>query len=343
MHPLKALRFVRVEVALETRTPLGLPRFKGSTLRGWLLEMLQQEPCRDPASRGTAAHALLCPRCLMEPVTRAPWKPRSLYVLKPPLTPRTSFTAGEGLTLEVVFLGPPAVETLHRVLQRWRAAAEAHPLGPRRGRVRVAAIRLRTPRETAPAWPADPPAAWPDDWVWSGETFWPRARAWLQRHPEVAPAFTLVLFTPLALTHRNRVLRRFRPGVFFRRLAERLLGLSGALQGLSGEQLKAHLTRLPFPPEVPFRTLARAVRSVRFAMQSTRQGRALPFVGVQGWVHWQAPRAFWEAWLPLLFLGEHVHVGRYATRGMGWYQMQDALENASEGGRSENDRPHPPA
>ena len=55
---------------------------------------------------------------------------------------------------------------------------------------------------------------------------------------------------------------------------------------------------------------------------SRRLGRSTPVGGFVGTATYEAGAETWEALLPYLVWGQEVHVGKNATKGDGWYEVQ---------------------
>ena len=69
-------------------------------------------------------------------------------------------------------------------------------------------------------------------------------------------------------------------------------------------------------------TLVSDVSSVKVRRHSSRQNRKIDLFGLTGDVHLSADSDTLNRLLPLLWLGQYLHIGKNTTLGLGQYQLQ---------------------
>jgi hypothetical protein len=298
----------RYRLACEAQTPIQLPEFAGSALRGVFGHALKALVCVTAATdcRGCALYRRCPYPALFEtPPPAAAGRVYSSipppFVVEPPPWGARHVQPGQTFELDIVLIGP-AIAQLPLVLQAWRRALAAG-LGPAGGRARLVQVRLGDTGEPLPQGPAagaDPPPA-------AGVPLPP---------PAAAPAqATLDFTTPLRLKRQGRVL-----GAAEITPAELLL----ALVRRSADIAEFHLGQRP---SWDFGALRRAALAVEgqtrlqwldWSRWSNRQQQHMALGGAVGHITLRGDlRPFW----PLLHLGQWLHVGGKATFGLGRYHL----------------------
>lgn len=319
-----ALDLVRLRIQLEVREPARLPPFLGSTLRGALAMALRRAACAAPVHQRCAA-CPLAERCvyarLFEPQVPAgsPWMssvddaPRP-YVIEPPGSlpdaPGLELARGDSLGFGLLLVGR-AIEAVPFLLAAARHMAE-QGLGARRHRFRLQAAEVEEPLGSGSFHPFFDGA---------GERFagtvqgsrWSFAP--LPEDDDGPCQAALQLCAPLRLQSRGRLVRDAVP---FELLVTTLLRRASSLATFHGA---GH-------PELAFAELARqaeAVRTVRSelrwvegARRSNRQQREVPLGGLFGTLAYEGELA---PLVPLLRLGEQIHVGKGTVFGLGRYRL----------------------
>jgi hypothetical protein len=318
-----SFRLARYRFTLTARDPIRVPPFKGSTLRGGFGHAFKHLVCFQPEVK-TCASCLLrytCPYSYVfetpvppdaEVLSKNDRAPRPL-VIEPPLDRRTDYPPGERLTFHVTLVGR-AMDFLPYFLVAFQELGR-QGLGRERGRFKLSRVEALAPfgEEAAPVYDEAQPAhiharALPADWD-SVE-----ARA-AQLPPDHV---TLTFLTPARLKHKGRWVRQGPP---FGALVKVLLGRVSSLSYFHcGERL-----------EVDFRGLIDRAAEVHIAQSEThwedwsrfsgRQKQRVEMGGLVGRVTYEGDL---REYLPLLALGELVHVGKGTVFGNG--QMSLCLD-----------------
>jgi len=316
------LRFATFDIAIEALEKLTLPEYKGSTFRGGFGAEFKKVVCVNPAETNCNCCMLRshCPYFQIFETKADEAARRSLkisddaprpFVLEPPITSQREFRPGERLTFRLIVIGkyteylPYFVFVFDEVGQR-RGLGRWSPEG--RGKFKLLSVSSGGKR------------------IYSGET-----KAF-DGHFEVQTVETifcnhashnsqrlrLKFITPtrIEVDHKTRMLRD--PGDFKTFIIPLYRRLS-LLQSLYCSQyLEPYSHR-----EVE--TLARGVRLVHSDLRwfdwerySNRQKQRMTFGGFLGEVTFEGDLT---PFLPMILLGEYLHVGKYTTFGLGKYEV----------------------
>lgn len=324
-------RVAKYEVSIEPKETLLLPRYKGSTFRGGFGGVFRRIAC----SHGERA----CATCLLRDacayaIVFESFPPRDSqklrkyeavprpFVIEPPLTEQTRFEPGESLRVGLVLVGR-AISLLPYFVVVLRELGGVG-LGKGRGRYELAAIDAAEPwgGSRAPVYRATDGLVRAADLVLAAETLgrWGEAMA---ESVQGAGGLAVEFLTMTRLKHGGRLTGSVEFHVLIRNVLRRLSSLSYFHHGV--------------PLELDFRGLiarAQGVAVVESRVQwldwerySSRQDTKMFLGGVVGRVRYAGEV---EPFLPLLALGELVHVGKGATFGLG--QIRVGPWRSGEGG-----------
>lgn len=298
-----------------------MPRqFKGNVLRGAFGSSLRRLICALP-SRAEAAQCArcslreTCPYCLIfNPVGLSPAKrlytPPRGYVIKPPLEEETSYRHDRPLTFAMVLVGdrvrflPYLVVTLQE-LGRWG-------IGLNRGRFSLGRLEALTADALESIYDPQTHMVSNVDAFIRGEDIL-RCTEKFDPH-EVTIRFltpTRIKYNPTQERGGSEVVRVPEFHHLLRRLRDRMNALSSTYCGK--------------PLEIDFQGIAeraRAVKTTRVSLRWTERTRKSVHdqSGFLGRITYRGPIG---EFLPLLLLGEYLHVGEDAVFGHGWYEMEE--------------------
>jgi len=313
-----------LRVTMQVQSPVELDAYKGSAIRGALINALRRHYCTAPAlpavRREWQEHVPTCPACRLvaaEDASRARGQdlPRA-YVIEPPLSTRTRYEPGEelafgvGLFSDAISLYPYLLSALS-LMGGEGLGRRLRENGGERGRLvlrRVDAYnpltreRMALMGEQGSAVPSSPALPVTHELVQQEARRWPTDR------------LTLRFLTPTRITDGGRLVRKaeFRP--FFARLLGRIADLWQAY----GRDM----------PEIDFAGLTGAAEAVAVVSDETvwtdpfsRSGRTGRRVPIGGYVGTATYRGDFVPLLPWLLWGQCVHVGKNAVKGNGWYEL----------------------
>lgn len=329
------LRLARYRIALAPEARLTLPPNPGAMLRGALGLALKRGVCGQPSGEPCGNKCELpdiCPYAFLwesptppdAEVLRAAQEVPPPYLLEPPLTPPTVIEPGGLVTFGLTLFGK-AIRYFPYLLAACRSMGQTG-LGPARVRCRLAAGSWLGPDgEELPLFDpttqrmigSQPAAPTVDDWAPSASTQVDRV--------------TLRFLTPTRLKHADRFVEGPPPfHVVIRALLRRVSSLSYFYGGQRWEiDYRGWIARAE-----GVQISQADVRWVDWERFSTRQGREMNLGGVVGQVTYGEPARSETglsleagelgrlgAFLPLLRLGELVHVGKAAVFGNGRFEV----------------------
>jgi len=303
MLPLARYRF-----HLRATTPLNLPEWAGSVLRGAfghalrkLACMTRQKECPGCPLHGTCPYpAIFAPPPVAHRLQHFS-QPPAPYVIEPAGWGARHLAAGESHYFDMVLVGR-ALRELPLVALAWRHALQSG-IGPGDGRAELSAIgqiafdgaeqTVYTPESGS---------------FREHETAGPRP-------PAAADRVTLELLSPLRLQENGRALPPNRLG------AEALLVASARRASLMAE---FHGAGAPGWNFSALKTAAAAVDSEKqlkwqeWTRRSSRQQKIMQLGGVVG--RWTL-RGNLAPFLPALHLGQWLHIGKETVFGLGRYAL----------------------
>ncbi len=308
--PVPLIRHARLFFELEPLEPARLPPYLGSTLRGGLMRALRGVAC---VARGVK----VCARCpflhactyaLLFETPRPGWATRypTMKTVVHPLViePDAREGPGAGITFAVRLFGR-AVTTVPFVIEAARRMAYA---GLGRARARFVLVRVRD--------------RGPDgEVVFSAED--PAPRLSVEVVEGAMPAedpdprrVMLVFRTPTRLVEDSVLLRRPTLSALVQALAFRASAMAYFHGQVDWTPDRGGLSAAV--SEV--RPVASDIAWVPQSRFSTRQEQKVPLDGFVGWVTYEG--AGLPALLPLLRLGEVLHVGKGTVFGLGEYRIE---------------------
>lgn len=306
-------RLARFRLCVKARTPLLLPAYKGSALRGGFGNVFRRLACLG-ADRGVT-HCLLGDRCPYHYIFETPPPAGSVvldkvptapqpFVIEPPLESKRRYEPGEELLFHLVLIGK-ALDYLPYFIYAFDELGRVG-LGRGKGNYTLESV----------AWLDATEAAIP---LYDGErktltdAFRPLTIADL---PALTPLsrLTISFLTPTRLKYENQLAADCEFHVLFRNLVRRIALLDYFHCG--GE----------FPPERrEFVERARAIETVTSDLRwidwerySNRQQHMVHMGGFVGQVTYCGD---FTNFLPYLHLGTYTHVGKGATFGLGGYRI----------------------
>ncbi len=340
MHvPKTDLKAYALEFTAAAKTPLELPAWPGSALRGALLGVLRRHYCPVPEG-DDSAHTAICPVCWLMARENPQWRtghtPVRPYTVAAlggqgrPMDHAVNGNAGwhrlepgDTFTFRITLFGV-AVNLLPYMVLAVPAMGQlglGRRLAERRGKRgqfalrRIEALNPLTGQRELIMKPGRHEIAMPTVFVDQAaiDAAAERLLASLERG-EVTVEFR----SPTRLVEQGRLLKvpRFRP--LFQRLMERVEGLAGEYAG--GR------------PNWDYAALVEAAGRVRLVRNQThwvevksgsrRTGRVTPLSGFVGQATYAADD--WRPLLPVLLWGCVVQVGRNAVKGNGWISVRTA-------------------
>lgn len=314
--------FTQYEVVLKVEEPLMLPAYKGSTLRGNFGATLKRLCCtHDLQTCDAKPPACQCPYGFLfepknttgDPHIRAGEEVARPFVIEPPLDAKRDYRVGETITFRLLLFGK-AQEYLPYFLVTFR---ELPPLGipPHRGRIRLDEI-----------WAVNDVAGVKQRIYLSADRLvrnvaQPLTFADLAATAAQYPTDRLTLHfqTNTILRYQSRTLRRLE----FHALLSRLLQRLETIAALYGDAAQSSRLQHFDPP-----ALIRAAKSITIADDRThwnvwsrysrRQEQKIPMGGVVGHVTYAGDLT---PFLPLLLMGQYLHVGKGCVFGLGKFSV----------------------
>ena len=311
LFPVQALRFVA-----EATTAIELPAYKGSALRGGLLQALGRDLGHDHES---AAGRVGCPVChlvatLDETSERGVDVPRP-FAVQPPLDLSRRYEPGIRFEFGLTLFGS-AIALFPYLLLGVQRLGEIG-LGNRRhapGRFELAEAWAHNPvtGQARRLYERGHPAIQSPDLPVTHDQVLARAAA----YPVPPASVRLRLLTPLRLVQAGALVHQVTFEALLRRLLRRLSDLAGQF----GEG----------PPALDYPALIAQARAIRVAEDAThwidlashsrRLGRPTPIGGQVGEIVFAGDLA---PFLPWLIWGEVIQVGKDATKGNGRYVIRE--------------------
>jgi hypothetical protein len=298
------------------QAPLRLPDYAGSLLRGAFGAALRRTACMTqlpqcstcPLYRSCPYPAVFETPPRQTPLAQQFSQVPNPYVVEPPPLSTRQVAEGEVLQFHMVLMGDETLRQLPLIVHAWQRALR-HGLGQQRAQAtleRVAWVNTET--------------------GYDQDVFDPQTQQTLTHKPGLtiteppqSGGVTLNIHTPMRLQSQGRPLgpQQLEPRTLLTTLARRIslvLHLHGGLPGLpSIDTLMAALPQL--------RESARQLRWHDWVRYSARQKQEMALGGVLG--HWSLEGDIAPLW-PWLFLGQHIHIGKNASLGMGHYTLTPA-------------------
>jgi len=318
------LRVAKYRLTLEAVDTLRLPAFKGTTLRGGFGAVFRRttcaqrqiDNCRDCSLQATCPYAYIFETALpegSEVLSLEQDIPRP-FVLEPPLDRKRVYDPGEPLEFGLILIGR-AIKYLPYFIIVFRELGRVG-LGAGRGR-----CSLREAVAMEPFGGAEEVIyAASDDMVRNRDLGVGYPGIELEARKLSAERVTLKFLTTTRIKHNGRFVSEPQFHVLVRAILRRL---SSLYYFHCGERW-----------ETDYRGMIDAAKEVRLAIDGTRwvhrkrysrrQGQRMSLGGFVGEASYEGEL---EAFLPLLLVGELVHVGKACVFGNGRYRVS-RLEDA---------------
>lgn len=283
---LEQFRYCRLTVTLQLQASGKLPAYKGSMLHGWFGQALRRYD--------EEAYKILFGIYHNQ-------QPKPYVVVTPP-DYRTQYAASEIFNFSFVVLGQ-ACKLLPRIVAALEQGSNLG-FGPNRITAKVLSVSSELPGGSV----LGISEATLSDYV--GQRLASVAQATLNVDEQ---QLAIQLITPMRIKHKNQQLNDSLRSVGFIgiQVARRLTQLARFWVNDNEELLTAIMANQPYYKELEFIEHLYVEKWDRFSL---KQQQAIPFSGLKGQVS-----AFGNltALLPLLYVGECIHVGGKTTFGMG--------------------------
>jgi len=312
-----SLSVTRYRFDCVAQTPIRLPDYAGSLLRGAFGRALRQVAC--------ITREKDCAPCALKagcPYTAvfAPGKPAALharlqnseipapYVIEPPAWGARVVAPGEGFTFHMVLIGR-ALEHLPIVILAWRRAL-ARGLGAGDGTAELAAVAGEDGRALYT----------PEDGRIAPHDTTPRTVPAAPIFPNTQATLTLHFVTPLRLQHNGKALppHRLTPRPLILAAARR----ASLLNEFHGNGAPSTIDWKALTAEADTLTGERQLEWCDWTRYSSRQQQPMTLGGAIG--GWTLKGELTNAW-PWLYLGQWLHLGKETVFGLGGYRLKPAL------------------
>src|SRR5215471_17393729 len=322
---LSALQLLPLQITLQAQTPIQLPRYKGSALRGGFGAVFKETVCI--VEHRDCARCLLRARCAYPyvfdtPVPDGATRMRKYeaaphpFVILPPLEQKTAYQPGETLTFGWTLIGKGA-DYLPYFIYAFERLGERYGLGKGRGRFLVESVCWLTPE--------DEPIV-----IYRGAEKTLQSTFRLLNVHELAgrtvaglgDSLTLRFLTPTRLVYGGSLTDSLHFHVLLRVLLRRLSNLAyfhcGTDLQLDFRGLIAAAERI--------QTVSSRLRWYDWERYSSRQDARMKMGGFLGQVTYTGDL---QPFMPLLWLGSYVHMGKATSFGLGKYVIEAGQEASS--------------
>ncbi len=330
---LSGIRWATLDFSIRARTRLELPPYKGSTFRGGIGAALGQMCCPFWGDKVKKPHICKkCPKkktCIYLFLFETPRPPDSLvlkgsekkneveemphpFILEPPLEERTSYLPGETLTFSIVLVGSGA-KYWNSIVQAVKKLGQIG-LGKNcsRGLGRFDLISVVSQGQKIY-----------DDNVRVSNSFAPEnCMSSIPTDIDSKPIYRLVLelLTPIRLQYQGRLGIHAEFSIMVTNLQRRLSSLGDLYCGLGcwGSATDGPDRKKILAEAKEVKIEKAALSWVDYERYSQRQEKRLKLGGFKGRITY---RGNLTPFCPLLKAGEHLHVGRMTSFGLGKYAI----------------------
>ncbi len=299
---------------------MRLPAYKGGVLRGGFGITFKRIVCIYPSLPPCRECSLLY-RCPYPAVFETPPPPDSEvlrtheaipqpFVLWPPEDERTDYAPGQHLRFRLTLIGQ-GIAALPYFIVTFQRLGELG-LGPNRARYRLLRVDEVDPRD----------ASWEAIWrenggaTGGGGQIMDAVTLLAAFPPQEVASLSLDFLTPTRLKYDGQVLRR---APAFHVVVRTLLRRLSSLSYFHGGQRWEIDYRGWIEQAQAVETVGNEIGWVDWERYSTRQHQSMDFGGIVGQVTYAGEGL--GAFLPLLRLGEWVHVGKGTVFGQGRYRL----------------------
>ena len=311
MNPLQNFRLARYRVILTARSPIVMPAYTGSTLRGGFGHAFRKMVCtQGPIDCRDCTLKAVCPYPYI--FETAPFEgaqqlrtygdvPRPFVI--DPLDTRGEYRRGESFAFRLTLVGR-AIDYLPYFLVSFRELGEIG-IGKGRGRFQLTQV-LTDDGES----------------IYEGKTQMVHNLNNILSFDEIQgetaalpiDTLTLRLLTPTRITHKGHITDQLPFHLFWRRLIGRISAL-GYFH--CGESLDLDFKGLITQAET-VQTVQSRLRWHDWTRYSSRQNQKMQLGGLVGNVTYTGDLT---VFLPFIALGVFLHVGKNATFGLGKYRV----------------------
>jgi hypothetical protein len=319
---LEAFTLATYRFTLTARDALHFPPFKGSALRGGFGYAFKSLVCFQPAVK-TCAECLLRFNCPYSYIFETPCPPESEVlsanervplplIIEPPPDGQTDYAPGNKLIFHVTLVGKAAGFLAYLIVAFQELGRRG--LGQTKGRFQLSHVEAVGPSNGGQATVFD--AAQPAHIrLQTLPVDWPAIEARAAALP--ADRLTLDFLTPARLKHAGRWAQSGPP---FHVLVKALLGRISSLSYFHcGQRWEADFRGL-IDRAMNVRAVQAQTRWEDWSRFSGRQEQRIEMGGLVGRITYQGDL---RDYLPLLALGEWVHVGKGTVFGNGQYRIVD--------------------
>lgn len=316
------IHLAKYEFTIVPDEVLELPSFKGSTLRGAFGSIFRRISCAD-RKYSSCKKCLLKDKCAYSYIFETSPRPDSPllknlediprpFIIEPPLDTKRIFSKDESLQFTFTLIGK-AIDYLPYFIVAFK---ELGNTGIGKGRRKfilkeIRAISIRNQdhlviytSQDEMIRNIDTKFTWADTIIISRSSF----------RNFKAKSLTLKFLTPTRIKHRDEFVSVPEFHIIIRSLLRRIANLT---YFHCGENLNLDFNNL-IRRATKIKTEEINMHWVDWERYSFAQGRRMKMGGFTGEIKYKGEL---EPFIPFLILGEHVHLGKGATFGMGWYKL----------------------
>jgi hypothetical protein len=314
LSPFEPLTFGLLQLELEALEPTPLEGFIGPTLRGMLGHAMHAASCTGEGRPAFATGSLYHEVFEAPPPLPGEQDTPPPFVLHAPPEPGTKLRPGDRLDFALTLFGPAVMRTPALLWAVFRYGLR-EGLSRVRRRFLLRRVLVQTPAGMLEVFRGDTGPCletWDPDWTWSGA-------GWLRRRlAQTVPAPTRLavdLVTPLELRENRAPVE----AVAFHHLLRSALRAAyahtrfncGASLEIDHSGLAALARNIPRGRD--------ATHTLELQRESSRQGKRIDVPGRQGRLEFYGAL---ELFVPVLTLGEVLHLGKQRTMGMGGVRLE---------------------
>lgn len=310
---MNSIQLARYRLHLRSKTCVRLPPYAGSTLRGAFGHALRKLSCITGAQQCSGCGVInSCPYPRIFEPQKVPHRETGLaaqakmlspYVIETEFDSARDHQLGAHLSFDMVLVGDSIVQ-LPLIIAAWRLAFSSG-VGNSNGTAELIAVE-HAPTEQEPT------------------TIYSESSPTLQRHDShiAIPTFKtaenvhLSIDTPLRIEHRGALVgtRDISPGIFFRHLIRRV---TLQVNAQNNETYSLERIRELNALADQIQDTTRQLNWRDWKRYSSRQKQEMTLGGLMG--DWQLDQVPAEL-LPIIYLGQWLHVGKEISFGLGKYR-----------------------
>jgi len=314
-EPLNRLYLSRYIFTLHALEDIRLPKYKGATLRGLLgyglrkvMCIFRNSQCEQCSLRLRCIYSMFMESPLPEdhPFKNKYRRAPHPYIIIPPLTRKDrNITKGESFSFEIVLIGK-ANDHLPYIIYSISNMGK-HGLGIKRGKYKLLLVESK-------GIDGDKRVVYSsDDGIIRCENHEINFEKYLKSDLNCTK-ICFIFETPLRIKHNGRLIKSVPFKVLIQRLAERAFLLSHFYCGSDMVDFESFSRGAE-----AVRTVDEDVRWIDWGRYSTRQKTDMKLGGIVGKITYSGDL---KRFIPLLKIGEYIHVGKATTFGLGKYKMK---------------------